>query len=224
MKHIVLINPNTSAKTTALMTDIALRYLPKGYSITAMTAGSGVPMILNVAELRASENEVIEMGLSRANAAQGIIVSAFGDPGLETLRACIGVPVVGLCEASMIEASQNGRKFGIATVTPDLVTCFSEKARSMGFDTNYTGTRLTKGDPVHLTANRAALVLALKHAAQKCIADDGAEAVIIGGGPLGLAAESLQNSFAIPIISPIRCAVELLVTRINLALDDSLRT
>ncbi len=224
MKHIFLINPNTSAKTTALMTDIALRYLPKDYSIAAMTAESGVPMIINVSELKASENEVIEMGLSQAKAAKGIIVSAFGDPGLETLRARISIPVVGLCEASMIEASRNGRKFGIATVTPDLVGCFSEKACSMGFDANYTGTHLTEGDPVQLAADHAALLLALERAVQKCIDDDGAEVVIIGGGPLGLAAESLQSSFAIPIISPIRSAVELLMTRIDLALDDRLRT
>ncbi|GAK71951.1 aspartate/glutamate racemase family protein [Agrobacterium rubi] len=224
MKHIVLINPNTSAKTTALMTDIARRYVPKDYSITALTAESGVPMIINVAQLKASENEVIKMGLSQASTAQGIIISAFGDPGLETLRARISIPVVGLCEASMIEAARNGRKFGIATVTPDLVECFSEKARGMGFDVNYTGTRLTEGDPVRLAADQAALLLALERAAQKCIDDDGAEVVIIGGGPLGLAAESLQNGFAIPIISPIRCAVELLTTRIDLALNDRLRT
>lgn len=220
MKHIVLINPNTSDKTTALMTGIARRYVPEGYSITAMTAESGVPMIVNVAELKASENGVIQMGLSQANAAQGIIVSAFGDPGLETLRACVSIPVVGLCEASMIEASRRGRKFGIATVTPDLVACFSTKARSMGFEANYTGTRLTEGDPVQLASNQAALLLALECAAQKCIDDDGAEAVIIGGGPLGFAAESLQNSFAIPIVSPIRCAVELLTTRMEIALID----
>jgi Asp/Glu/hydantoin racemase len=224
MKHIVLINPNTSAKTTAFMTDIARRYLPEGYSITAMTAESGVAMIVNVAELKASENGVVQMGLSQAKAAQGIIVSAFGDPGLETLRTCISIPVVGLCGASMIEASREGRKFGIATVTPDLVACFSDKARSMGFEGNYTGTRLTKGDPVQLASDPAALLLALEYAAQECIDDDGAEVVIIGGGPLGLAAESLQNSFAIPIISPIRCAVELLTTRIELALNDRLST
>jgi Asp/Glu/hydantoin racemase len=215
MKHIVLINPNTSGRTTAMMTGIAQRYLPKGYSISGMTAARGVSMITDIAALKASETGVVEMGLSCSGKARGIIISAFGDPGLEALRAATTIPVVGLCEASMIAASRDGRRFGIATVTPELVPCFAEKARALGLAMNYTGTRLTNGDPEQLAADPAALLVALERAARGCIEDDHADTVIIGGGPLGQAAETLQKHFAAPVISPIRCAVELLVARID---------
>ncbi|MBB6465834.1 Asp/Glu/hydantoin racemase [Aminobacter lissarensis] len=43
---------------------------------------------------------------------------------------------------------------------------------------------------------------------RECIELDGAEAVIIGGGPLGQAAEQLQPMFDTPIIAPIPCAME----------------
>jgi Asp/Glu/hydantoin racemase len=215
MKHIVLINPNTSVKTTVMMTGIAERYLPHGYSISGVTADRGVSMITDIAALKASESGVVHMGLSCSETAQGIIISAFGDPGLETLRAALAVPVVGLCEASMIATSRDGRRFGIATVTPELVPCFAEKARALGLAMNYTGTRLTNGDPEQLAADPAALLVALERAARECIEDDQADTVIIGGGPLGEAAETLQKHFAAPVISPIRCAVELLVARID---------
>jgi Asp/Glu/hydantoin racemase len=215
MKHIVLINPNTSVRTTDMMTGIAQRYLPQGYSISGMTADRGVSMITDIAALQASESGVVEMGLACAETAQGIIISAFGDPGLEALRAALTIPVVGLCEASMIAASRDGRKFGIATVTPELVPCFAEKARALGLAMNYTGTRLTNGDPEQLAADPAALLVTLDHATRECFLKDHADAVIIGGGPLGQAAETLQKRFASPVISPIRCAVESLVAALS---------
>ena len=47
----------------------------------------------------------------------GIITSAFGDPALADLRSKTGVAVVGIAEPAMLEASENGRRFGIATST-----------------------------------------------------------------------------------------------------------
>ena len=44
---------------------------------------------------------------------------------------------------------------------------------------------------------------------------DGAEAVVIGGGPLGEAAEQLRPMFDIPIISPISSAVELMLKALS---------
>ncbi len=48
---------------------------------------------------------------------------------------------------------------------------------------------------------------ALAGAIEVCIVQDGAEAVIIGGGPLGEAARKLQPMFTVPIIAPIPSAV-----------------
>lgn len=55
----------------------------------------------------------------------------------------------------------------------------------------------------------------LAEAVEACVADDGAEAVIIGGGPLGEAAEALQGSFAVPVIGPIPAACRVLVARLS---------
>ncbi len=105
MTHIILINPNTSQATTAMMTEIVRKYLPPGFTTEGVTAAKGVPMILNDRELTAAAAGVVEMGLATADRSSGLIVSAFGDPGLEQLKAMSGLPAVGICEASMLEAS-----------------------------------------------------------------------------------------------------------------------
>ena len=105
MKHITLINPNTSRKTTAMMTEIARKYIPGEFTIEGVTAARGVPMILDAAALSAAAEGVVDMGVAAAGRSDGLIVSAFGDPGLERLREVSGIAAVGICEASMLEAS-----------------------------------------------------------------------------------------------------------------------
>jgi Asp/Glu/hydantoin racemase len=59
-------------------------------------------------------------------------------------------------------------------------------------------------DPARLRAALAAAV-------QACITQDGAEAVIIGGGPLGEAAREIQPMFTVPVIAPIPSAVRRII-------------
>jgi Asp/Glu/hydantoin racemase len=157
---------------------------------------------------------VVAIGLERAARYAGVIVSAFGDPGLAELLMRVGVPAVGICEASMLTAAQEGRRFGVATVTPDLELPIAERARSLGLAERYTGIRCTPDDPVTLTNDAQRLRDGLETAVRACIDLDGAEAVIIGGGPLGRAAAELQPLFPIPIVAPIRCAVAQLIRAI----------
>jgi allantoin racemase len=211
LKHILLINPNSSRDTTAMMVGIAQTNGQDEVSVTGVTATRSPPMIVTGEQLSAAAAEVIEIGVREAPKFSGIIVSAFGDPGLEQLWRQVSIPVVGLCEASMIEASAGGRRFGIATVTPQLVVPIEQRARDLDLMHLYTGIRLTSGDPVQLAAKPLDLVRALATAVARCFEEDHAEAVIIGGGPLGQAAVGLARSFDQPIIAPIPAAVRRLM-------------
>ncbi|MDM0018722.1 aspartate/glutamate racemase family protein [Variovorax saccharolyticus] len=212
---ILLINPNSSAGTTAMMVEIAAAEAPAGFRIEGRTAQGGPSMIVNPRELEAAAGEVERSWQQAGTHWAGVIISAFGDPGIERVRAACRVPVVGIAEAAMLEASAAGRRFGIATVTPDLVLPIEGRARALGLLGAYCGIRLTDGDPRALAADPQALEEALARAVQRCVDDDGAEAVIIGGGPLGQAAIGLQRRFAFPVIAPIPSAMRLLLSRIE---------
>jgi Asp/Glu/hydantoin racemase len=211
MTRVRLINPNTSAATTRMMAAIARLSLPASFEIEAVTAPRGVSMIVDIAQLHASVEAVVEMATDGTGTPAGIIIGAFGDPGIEAVRARVTCPVVGICEAAMLAASAGGRRFGIATVTPDLVASFKAKAADLGLAALYTGTRLTPGDPRTLASDPPALEAALAEAVRQSFDIDGADAVIIGGGPLGQAAASLQTRFLRPVIAPIPAAVARLV-------------
>ncbi len=107
----------------------------------------------------------------------------------------------------MREAARHGR-FGIATTTPALAASIEMKVRRLGLEAAFTGVRLTPDDPWRLGQDPAALQAALAAAVQACVETDGAQAVVIGGGPLGRAAQALSQQFAIPVIGPIPAACD----------------
>ena len=208
---VLLINPNSSPATTGMMVGIAQAAARGRIAVHGATAQRSPPMIVTQEALAAAAAEVVEIGTAAAPHHAGLIVSAFGDPGLERLRDTITIPATGICEASMLAAAQGGRRFGVATVTPDLAEPIAALARRLHLASVYTGIRCTTADPLVLAGDPAWLRAALHTAVVDCIERDGAEAVVIGGGPLGQAADWLQPMFKTPVIAPIPCAVERLL-------------
>ena len=135
------------------------------------------------------------------------IVSAFGDPGLAELRRALAVPVAGIGEASILEAGSGGRRFAVVTTTPELVSSIDAKVARLGLGASYAGVVLTKGEPIALTADAPRLETTLGAAIKDAIIDRRIEAVVIGGGPLAVAARALAPRFQIPIVEPIPAAV-----------------
>jgi Asp/Glu/hydantoin racemase len=209
--RLLLINPNTSRATTGQMAAIARTIAPPGVDIIGITAPRGVLMILTADELVAAAPVVVEIGISEAADVDGIIVGAFGDPGLAVLRQRVAVPVVGIAEAAILEAAAEGRRFGVATTTPALIAVIAERVCELGVAELYTGIRLTPGDPMALVTDPPLLIEALAEAVRESIEQDGAEAVIIGGGPLGQAAIALAPRFTTTIVAPIPAAMRRLL-------------
>ena len=205
MKTILLINPNTSRETTTMMHRILRDALPQTIDVISETAARGAPMITSEEALATSVQEVLRIGRARAREVAAIVVGAFGDPGVEGLRAELSIPVIGIGEASLREAAEGGRRFGVATTTPGLDESISRAVARYGLDGLCTGTRIPKVDPIALAATPGLQVESLAEAVRACI-DDGAAAVVIGGGPLSEAAAALAPRFEIPIISAVAAA------------------
>ncbi|WP_369147362.1 aspartate/glutamate racemase family protein [Streptomyces sp. R44] len=207
----MLINPNTSAATTAMMTAIARRTLGPALPVRGVTVARGPHMLTDPEALRAAAPEVLAAGL-RATAegdCAALLVAAFGDPGLAELRAATagtGIPVVGLGEAALQSAAADGTPFGIATTTPLLGDAIHTRVTALGLADRYTGLRLTAGTPERLSADPELLLDRLERAVRACAERDGARAVVIGGGPLGEAAEELRARCAVRVVAPIPAA------------------
>ena len=210
---LLLVNPNTSTNTTEAMLAIAREAAPAGVTIDAMTAKFGEPLIVNPAALAVAAEAVCALLREHFDSRfEGVIVSAFGDPGLALLRETLHMPVTGIAEASMLEAARHHR-FSIVSTTPELVASIAATARAYGHAKALVSIRITAGDPISLTAHPEALEEALFQACLLALNTDHADAIIIGGGPLASVARRLRSRIPVPLIEPVPAAVRLAVAR-----------
>ncbi|KAA8607764.1 Asp/Glu racemase [Salipiger aestuarii] len=199
-------NPNSSAATTRAMLAIARRILPE---LMGWTAPEGPEMITDADALARA---AVRVGGADLPPVAGIIVSAFGDPGRAALAARLTCPVVGIGAEAARAAGQGGRRFAVVTTTPGLRAGIDAL---MGEAGDYMGCYITPGDPRALMGDARALDAALLAQIRRAAAA-GAKAAIIGGGPLGEAADRLADRSPIALVAPIPTAAAALKARLNL--------
>ncbi|WP_146140465.1 aspartate/glutamate racemase family protein [Zobellella endophytica] len=209
-KTIVLINPNSNEQATQSMVDLA-RLESAGAVKVLGRSNTGAPALLTTPQdMLDAVAGVVAIGVEAATDEQvaALIVSAFSDPGLAELRAAVDIPVFGIGEEVFHEAARGNRGFGIVTVTPDeaLIESFRQKATELGYESLYRGTRVTSGDPMELVKSPAELDQALAAAVTESVELDGAQAVIMGGGPLSASALRLQPDFEVPLVVAVNAA------------------
>ncbi|TYC53033.1 hypothetical protein FMN50_15740 [Rhodobacterales bacterium] len=199
---IALVNPNTSQATTDAMVAIARGALPAA-PVTGFTAPFGAPLISNEEALAVAADAVLSIDYGAVEGLEGVIVAAFGDPGLEALSQKLSVPVVGIAQSGMLAAAEGGRWFSVVTTTPDLVKAIEKRAASYGIGPQLASVRLTDGNLMETMADPELLVSRLAAAIDNAIRLDGAEAILIGGGPLAVAARTLADRVSVPLIEPV---------------------
>lgn len=212
-RRILLVNPNTNTATTEMMRSYAAAELPD-YEVVGVTAAQGPRMIVDPDALAESAPQVIQ-AVQNAWGDEGfdaVIVAAIGDPGRRELEATLDVPVIGIGQASVTVASQQGRPFAMATSTPLLVDSLAALADRHRGNARFTGIRLTDSEPLALAAHPEQQFLELAGAVDRCVGD-GAEAVIIAGGPLSETARRLAKRNTATIIEPIPSACALVRER-----------
>lgn len=212
--RIALVNPNVDAGATRAMLLIASSVVQPGFVVVGRTARFGMPLITNEEALAVAALAVMAMAPSLdADGFAGIIVSAFGDPGLAELRAATTTPVTGIAEAGMREAAEAGRRFSIVTTTPDLAAPIRRLAQAYGYEASLASIRIAPGEPFALMADPERLETALLAACDRAIDHDRAEAVLIGGGPLAMAARAIAHRVRVPMIEAVPAAVRLACSR-----------
>lgn len=217
MHHFVLLNPNTSTASTHMMLEIARETLAGRATIEGMTAQVGASVITDPAALAVAATQVERMAETLVGRpVSGVLVAAFGDPGLDATRVRLPILLTGLAEAAIGAASVGGRRFSIVTTTPALDAALKHRVAMSAEQPNFAGIRYTQSGPSGMQ-DPERLHDELAQACEQAISQDGANAIIIGGGPLAAAARRLRRTVAAVLIEPIPVAVKLMCRSTNAA-------
>ena len=216
MPHILLLNPNTHTATTHTMVQLLQAQLPAHWQVSGVTATHGTALITNAAQLATAHTQVIACW-QRAQT-QGpwdaIVLACFADPALQALRQASGVPTVGIGQAALLAASAGGQRFGIATTTPQLDAAMRAQVQQLGLSALCTGLRYTTTPANQLMEQPQQLQQELLQTVQACAQTDGAQRVVIGGGPLGAVALQLAAHSPVPLVAPLTATAQWLLQQL----------
>ena len=112
--RILLINPNTTESVTTLVKRHVEAIAGDTATFVPVTGRFGARYISTRASAAIAGHAALDAYASHGAGCDAVYLACFGDPGLLALREIADVPVVGMAEASCIEASRRGR-FAIVT-------------------------------------------------------------------------------------------------------------
>lgn len=207
--RILVVNSNTTPSVTERIGAAARAVASPGTEILAVSAPFGLPLIVTRADWLVAGPATLAALAEHRGTYDAAVIACFGDPGLDAAKELLDVPVLGISEAAFHAACMLGRRFGVVSFTAALRPMFEECLAHHGLTARCAGFRMGpafSGDPGTVAEERLDLLAGL---CAESVEQDGAEAIILAGGPLAGLAPLLQPHVAVPLIDGTQAAVRL---------------
>ncbi|KRE68464.1 Asp/Glu/hydantoin racemase [Arthrobacter sp. Soil736] len=216
---LLVINPNISDDVTALIESEALRSASPGTELVVRTAGHGVEYIETRFESLIAAGAVAEIiaeytadpagSLPASAKIDGVVVAAFGDPGMPALKELADVPVIGITEAALCAAALQGHRFSIIAISDRIRPWYLDCVERFGL-----GGRLASIRSINQSLNSIGTVQAdfketLLTLSRQAVAEDGADVVILAGAPLAGLARELRGHIPVPVVDGISAGIRM---------------
>ena len=205
--RVLLINPNITDSVSDLIRAEARRSASPGTEIEVLTARFGVAYIETRFEALVGAYATAELAAEHCHQADAVVVAAFGDPGLTGLRELLPVPVTGMTEAALASAHLLGHRFSIIAISQRIQAWYREVVESHGFGDRLASIRALDRPISSIGGVQEEHQQALKDLAERAVAEDGAEVLILAGAPLAGLARSLQGQLPVPVVDGVSSAV-----------------
>lgn len=211
--RLLVINPNISDDVTALIESEAVRSAAPGTELVVRTAGHGVEYIETRFESLIAAGAVAEIIAEHTRAGadpvDGVVVAAFGDPGMPALKELANVPVIGITEAALCAAALQGHRFSIIAISDRIKPWYRDCVERFGL----LG-RLASIRSINETLNSIGSVQqdfkeTLLALSRQAVAEDGADVVILAGAPLAGLARELEGEIPVPVVDGISAGIRM---------------
>jgi len=107
----------------------------------------------------------------------------------------------------MLEAASRADRFAIVTLQKAMDQRYCAMAEDYGVGPKLAAIRYVSVAAADLTGQTQALADAILAACRKAIDEDGAGALIVGGGPLAGVADRVARALPVPVLDGVTCAV-----------------
>ena len=209
--HLVVINPNTTASMTRLIGESARAVAAPGTTVTAVNPDMGPASIESHYDEALSVPGLLAE-IARAQAADppadGFVVACFGDPGLDAARELADGPVIGIAEAAMHAASFLGRGFAVVTTLARTTGRAWDLAERYGMTRFCRTVRACEIPVLALEDPASDAFAAIVAESRAAVAEDGAEAIVLGCAGMADLAARMTAAVGVPVIDGVAAATK----------------
>ncbi|MEE8273471.1 MAG: aspartate/glutamate racemase family protein [Alphaproteobacteria bacterium] len=207
---ILVVNPNTTASMTERIGEAARSVASAGTEIVAVNPVQGPVSIEGYYdEAFALPGLLEEIARGEALGVDGHIIACFDDTGLDAARTLADAPVVGLCEAALHLACLIAGSFSIVTTLERSVPAIEGLVRRYGMAGHCRRVRATDVPVLALENPASEARRRIADEIRRAIAEDRAEAVVLGCAGMADLARALSGEFGLPVIDGVAAAVKL---------------
>ncbi|HSU45476.1 MAG TPA: aspartate/glutamate racemase family protein [Arthrobacter sp.] len=212
---ILVINPNISESVSALILAEARRAASPATEIIVRTAQFGVEYIETRVEALLAGTAVAQIIAEEEGNVDGVVVAAFGDPGMPALKELVDIPVVGITEAAIYTAALQGSRFSIVAISKRIQAWYRECVERNGMAASLASIRSLQDSLGSIGTVQDQFRDKLLQLAHEVVDQDGADVVILAGAPLAGLARGIGAEIPVPVVDGISAGVkqcELLVS------------
>ena len=211
-----VINPNSSVHVTDGIDRAVDALRVWGHPIRCLTLDEGPPGIESDAHVAGVVQPQLRLALSLEDAS-GIVSACFSDPGVDTLRAALRVPVFGIREAAVTQALTLGQRFGVIAIGEASVRRHLAAFQDMGLMDRLAGDR-PLGLSVLELSDRNRTLGRMVEVGRALRDEDGADVLIMGCAGMAEYRGEIETATGLPVVEPCQAAVALVLGRITLGL------
>ena len=209
MTEILLINPNTTQSITDLVLRTAKSFASPGTTLRAVSGAFGPRYIASRVGYAIASHAAVDAFANDRLAKDAVVLACFGDPGLAALKEISPVPVVGMADASVLQACALGGRFSIVTGGERWQSMLEEFVAGMGLSSRLASVRTVAPTGADIARNPKAAMALLARGCQACVKEDRADVVILGGAGLAGLAAKLAGKVDVPLLDGVACAISM---------------
>jgi len=220
MTRITVINPNTSAELTDAIVLAARKVSGSGVTVRGVHPADGVPSVESHAEEAIAAVGVLAQVREQQADTDAYVVACFGDTGVQAAREVASCPVVGMTEAALQTACLIAHRFVVVTLPARTVAHSDRVVRALGLE--HRCSVVAVDVPVaDVVGGSTHLLEAFTDAARTAMAEDGAEAVVLGCAGLADLVGPLSRALGIPVVDGVAAAVGIATGLVAMGLNTS---
>jgi len=208
--RIHVVNPNASAAMTAGIADAASAAAPRGVTVeTTGAAGGPVSIEGPLDGAMAVPWMLRRIAEAEARGTDGHVIACFDDTGLDAARCLARAPVIGIGEAAAHCATLLADRFAIVTSVSQALPVLRGNLVRYGFAKRCAGLRAAGVPVLDIDAGTPQAVAAIRRQVESALAQDGADAIVLGCAGMARLAADLEAEFGCPVIEGISSGLAL---------------